>query len=526
MSNNPDDGGHVKSPSGDKIFIFDTTLRDGEQSPGASMNMQEKFRLAQQLVKLNVDIIEAGFPIASKGDFECVKNIADNVPEVQVAGLARWKKKDIDTAWDALNGGENPRIHTFLATSEIHLKHKLKMSRQQMLELAVESVAHAAGYTPNVEFSAEDATRSDLDFVCKVFETVIDAGAKTLNFPDTTGYALPNEFGEQIRYLMANIPNIDQAIISVHCHNDLGLAVANSLAAIQSGARQVETTINGIGERAGNTAMEELVMTLRTREDQMALHTDIVTEHIHATSRLVSTITGMPVQPNKAIVGANAFAHESGIHQDGVLKERTTYEIMNPKDVGITEGNLVLGKHSGRHALKDRIVALGYKLSDDELNRVFIRFKEVADVKKDMVDEDIEAILMDEVLRIPETYELVSLGVMSGSKTMPTAAIKMKIDGKESDTSKIGIGPIDATFRAIAELTATKSKLLYFAVSSITGGTDAQGEVLVRLEDEGKVVVGQGADPDIITAAAQAYLNGLNRIVYLKKEFAQPKKKS
>jgi 2-isopropylmalate synthase len=526
MSGHPDAGGRTKSPPGDKIFIFDTTLRDGEQSPGASMNMQEKFRLAQQLVKLNVDIIEAGFPIASKGDFECVKNIADNVREVQVAGLARCNKKDIDTAWEALKGGENPRIHTFLATSDIHLKHKLKMSRDQMLDLAVASVAHAARYTSNVEFSAEDATRSDLDFVCQVFEAVINAGATTLNFPDTTGYALPNEYGDQIRYLIANIPSIDKAIISVHCHNDLGLAVANSLAAIQAGARQVEATINGIGERAGNTAMEELVMTIRTRADQVGVHTDIVTEHIHSSSRLVSTITGMQVQPNKAIVGANAFSHESGIHQDGVLKERTTYEIMNPQDVGIFDGNIVLGKHSGRHALRDRIVALGYTLTEDELNRVFVRFKELADLKKEMVDEDIEAILMDEVLRIPETYELVSLGVMSGSKTMPTSAVKLKIDGQERKTAKIGIGPIDATFMAIAELTQTKSKLLYFAVSSITGGTDAQGEVLVRIEDDGKVVVGQGADPDIITAAAKAYLKGLNRIVYLKKESARTNKTS
>ena len=505
----------------DRIIIFDTTLRDGEQSPGASMNMQEKFRLAQQLVKLKVDVIEAGFPVASPGDFECVKNIADNITGAQIAGLARCNIKDIDTAWQALKNGENPRIHIFLATSDIHLKHKLRMNRDQVLELAIASVKHAAKYTSNIEFSAEDATRSDLDFVCKVFEAVIEAGATTLNFPDTTGYALPDEFGAQVKYLIKNVPNIHKAVLSVHCHNDLGLAVANSLAAINNGARQVESTINGLGERAGNTAMEELVMAIRTRSDLMQVTTDIVTEHIYPTSRMVTTITGMPVQPNKAIVGANAFAHESGIHQDGVLKERTTYEIMNPADIGISTGNIVLGKHSGRHALKDRIAVMGYTLEDDELNRVFDRFKEVADVKKEMFDEDLEAIMMDEVFRIPETYTLLNLGAMSGSKSLSTAAVKLLINGKEVQRSAIGIGPIDASFKAIAELVKTKSKLLYFSVSSITGGTDAQGEVLVRIEDEGKMVVGQGADPDIITAAAKAYLNGLNRLVYIKKEKAQ-----
>lgn len=502
----------------DKIIIFDTTLRDGEQSPGASMNMQEKFRLAQQLVKLNVDVIEAGFPVASTGDFECVRNIADNIREAQIAGLARANQKDIDVAWEALKKGANPRIHTFLATSDIHLQHKLRMSREQMLELAVASVKHARGYTGNVEFSAEDASRSDLDFVCKVFGEVIKAGATTLNFPDTTGYGLPDEFGDKIRYLMENTPGIEKAVVSVHCHNDLGLAVANSLAAVTNGARQVECTINGLGERAGNTAMEEVVMALRTRADRMKVHTDIVTEHIHASSRLVTTITGIPVQPNKAVVGSNAFAHESGIHQDGVLKERTTYEIMNPSDIGLTTGNLVLGKHSGRHAVKDRVVGLGYNLSDEELERLFVRFKAVADVKKQMFDEDLECIIMDEILRIPEAYQLISLGVMSGSRTLPTAAVRMMVHDEEKEGASLGVGPIDATFRAIAQLTQTSSTLLYFAVSSITGGTDAQGEVMVRIKDGDRVVVGQGADPDIITAAGKAYLNGLNRLVFLKDE--------
>jgi len=501
----------------EKIFIFDTTLRDGEQSPGASMNLQEKFRLAQQFVKMNIDVIEAGFPIASKGDFDSVKNIADNLKGIQVAGLARCNKNDIDTAWNALKGGEAPRIHTFLATSDIHLKYKLKMTEEEVLALAVDSVKYAAKYTSNVEFSAEDASRSNLDFVCQVFEAVIDAGARTLNFPDTTGYALPDEFGRQISYLMANIHNIHKAVLSVHCHNDLGLAVANSIAAVQAGARQIECTINGIGERAGNTAMEEFVMALRTRGDQFSYRTDVVTEHIHPTSKMVSTITGMNVQPNKAIVGANAFAHESGIHQDGMLKERSTYEIMNPKDIGLSSGELVLGKHSGRHALDDRIKSMGYSLNNEELARVFNRFKDVADLKKDMVDEDLEAILMDEVLRVPDAYEFISLGAMSGSGTLPSSAVRMKIHGKEVEAATIGVGPIDATFRAIAKLTETSSKLLYFAVSSISGGTDAQGDVMVRIEDNGKIVIGHGTDPDIITAAAKAYLNALNRLEFLKK---------
>ncbi|MFH7326273.1 2-isopropylmalate synthase [Desulfurivibrio sp. C05AmB] len=502
----------------EKVFIFDTTLRDGEQSPGASMNIHEKFRLAQQLVKLKVDVIEAGFPTASAGDFECVKNIADNIRGAQIAALARCNVKDIDNAWAALKNGENPRIHTFLATSEIHMKHKLRLSREQVLELAVASVRHAAKYTGNIEFSAEDASRSDLDFVCQVFRAVIDAGATTLNFPDTTGYALPDEFGAKIRYLIENIPNIDKAVISVHCHNDLGLAVANSLAAISNGARQVECTVNGLGERAGNTALEEVVMTLRTRPGQVAdVHTDIVTEHIYPTSRLVSTITGMVVQPNKAIVGANAFLHESGIHQDGVLKERSTYEIINPKDVGISTSNIVLGKHSGRHAIRDKIKELGYgELGEEELNRVFARFKAMADLKKEMFEEDLEAIVMDEVLRVPDSFKLLHLTAMSGSRSLPTAAVRLLVHGREKETASLGIGPIDATFRAIAQLTGTSSKLLYFSVSSITGGTDAQGEVMVRIEDNGKVVVGQGADPDIITAAAKAYLTGLNRLEYLK----------
>ncbi|MEW6219518.1 MAG: 2-isopropylmalate synthase [Thermodesulfobacteriota bacterium] len=502
----------------DRIIIFDTTLRDGEQSPGASMNMQEKLRLAQQLERLNVDVIEAGFPVASAGDFACVKAIADGVRGVQVAALARASEKDIDRAWEALAGAAAPRIHTFLATSDIHLRHKLKKSREEVLAMAQAAVRHAARYTSNVEFSAEDASRSDLDFVCQVFAAVIEAGATTLNFPDTTGYAMPAEFGAKIGYLMEHVPNIHRAVLSVHCHNDLGLAVANSLAAVAAGARQVECTVNGIGERAGNTALEEVVMAIRTRADLWPVHTGIATEHIYPTSRMVTTITGLVVQPNKAVVGANAFAHESGIHQDGVLKERTTYEIMNPADIGLTKGSLVLGKHSGRHALKDRTRELGYRLTDEEVDRVFVRFKDLADKKKEMFDEDLEAILMDEVFRIPDTYRLLSLGVMSGSGVLPTAAVCLEVGGQEHRASAIGVGPIDAAFRAIAEITATASRLLFFSVSSITGGTDAQGEVTVRLALDGRSVIGQGSDPDIITAAAKAYLNGLNRMEYLKRE--------
>ncbi len=505
----------------DKIFIFDTTLRDGEQSPGASMNMQEKLRLAQQLTKLQVDVIEAGFPASSPGDFECVKAIAEKVKGVQVAGLARANAKDIDTAWEALKGADSPRIHTFLATSDIHLRYKLKKTRDEVLEMAAAAVKHAARYTSNVEFSAEDASRSDLDYVCAVFSAVIEAGATTLNFPDTTGYALPGEFAEKIRYLITHIPNIHKAIVSVHCHNDLGLAVANSLAAIESGARQVECTINGIGERAGNTAMEEIVMAIKTRSDRLNLKTDIAAEHIYPTSRLVSSITGMLVQPNKAIVGANAFVHASGVHQDGVLKERSTYEIMNPHDIGLTKGGLVLGKLSGRHALKDRINTLGYSLTDDEIERVFGRFKDLAAKKKEVFDEDVEALLMDEVFRIPDTYRLLSLSVMSGCGVTPTSAVNLEISGREVSKAAIGVGPIDATFKAIAKMVGTTSKLLNFSVSSITGGTDAQGEVSVHLQQGDKVVVGQGSDPDIITASAKAYLNGLNRLEYLKNEMAK-----
>jgi len=504
-----------------RIVIFDTTLRDGEQSPGVSLNVEEKLQIGRQIEKLGVDVLEAGFPVASPGDFEAVKRVAQEIRGLQVAALARANAGDIDTAWEAIRGGENPRIHTFLATSDIHLRHKLRKSREQVLEMAPAAVAHAARYTSNVEFSAEDASRSDLDFLCKVFRAVIDAGATTVNFPDTVGYAIPGDFGRMIRYVMENTPNIHRAVLSVHCHNDLGLATANVLAAVSEGARQVECTINGIGERAGNSAMEEVVMALRTRADVLPYETGIETRNIVAASRLVSLLTGMVVQPNKAIVGANAFAHESGIHQDGVLKERTTYEIIDPKDIGLGRGALVLGKHSGRHALRAKLEELGYQLNDEDVGRVFARFKELADKKKELYPEDLEALVAEEVLRIPDRYRLAYLHVSGGSGIRPTATVAVEIDGQEQSGVSMGAGPIDAAYQAVACLTGTKSRLLRFAVNSITGGTDAQGEVTVRLEEDGLLVTGQGADPDIITASVKAYLNALNRLDYKKNNIRQ-----
>jgi len=412
------------------IKIFDTTLRDGEQSPGFSMNIAEKLRVAEQLERLNVDIIEAGFPISSEGDFISVREIAKKIRGPQIAGLARTEIGDIDRAWEALQYAENPLIHIVIATSNIHLKYKLMKSKGEVLDAAVKAVKHAKGYTPNVEFSAEDATRSDVDYLCKIFEAVIDAGATTINIPDTVGYSMPEEFGSLIRHISERVPNIDKASISVHCHNDLGLAVANTLAALKNGARRVECTINGIGERAGNASMEEIVMALRTRKDLHECDTNIHANHIYNTSRLLTHITGVPVQPNKAIVGSNAFAHESGIHQDGVLKEKTTYEIMTPESIGVSKSTLVLGKHSGRHAFRERLREIGYELGDENLNIAFKRFKEIADKKKTVFDEDIEAVIIDEILRIPDTYKLIYLNVISGSVTVPVATVQIEVGGK------------------------------------------------------------------------------------------------
>ena len=500
------------------IKIFDTTLRDGEQSPGASMNIDEKVRVAKQLEKLGVDVIEAGFPIASEGDFEAVRRIAKAVTRCEVAGLARANEKDIDRAWEALKLAKKPRIHTFIATSDIHLKFKLKKSRKEVLEAAVKAVKHACKYTENVEFSAEDAVRSDPAYLAKVVAAVISAGAKTVNIPDTVGYAIPSEFGNLIKYLKKNVPNIGKTVISVHCHNDLGLAVANSLAAIQNGAGQVECTINGIGERAGNASLEEIVMALKTRKALFGFDTDIVTEQLYSTSRLVSHITGIVVQPNKAVVGANAFAHEAGIHQDGMLKEKATYEIMTPESVGVSQSAIVLGKHSGRHAFKARLKELGYDLSEKDSELAFERFKKLADQKKEIFDEDLDAIVADEVLRIPDKYKLVYLNVSSGSVTVPTATVELEADGKNVLKAGFGVGPVDAVFKTIATITKTKSKLLRYSVDAITGGTDAQGGVTVRLEEGGKTAIGQGTDTDIIVASAKAYINALNKLEYRKKK--------
>ncbi len=496
------------------IKIFDTTLRDGEQSPGASMNIDEKLRIAHQLERLNVDVIEAGFPIASDGDFEAVKKVAQAVKGPQIAGLCRANDKDIDRAWEALKyAGERGRIHTFIATSDIHMQHKLKMSDEQVLETAVRAVKRAKGYTDNVEFSAEDAVRTRLPFLARVVEAVIEAGATTVNIPDTVGYTIPAEFFEIISYLRTNVANIDKAVISVHCHNDLGLAVANSLAALQAGAGQVECTINGIGERAGNCSLEELVMTLRTRQDVLSFTTNVVTEHIYAASKLLSTITGIMVQPNKAVVGANAFAHEAGIHQHGVIMEKSTYEIMTPESIGLHQNKLVLGKHSGRHAFTQRLEELGYDLNKEDTDRAFVRFKTLADQKKEMFDEDLDAIVADEIIRIPERFKLLQMSVSSGSFAAPTATIEMEVNGKVKKGALIGVGPVDAAFKTIKKLTDSKASLLAFNVGGITGGTDAQGECTVRLEENGREAIGQGAHPDIIVASAKAYINALNKLI-------------
>ncbi|MRR15409.1 MAG: 2-isopropylmalate synthase [Deltaproteobacteria bacterium] len=498
------------------VYIFDTSLRDGEQSPGNSMNTEEKLLLARQLEKLGVDIIEAGFPIASEGDFDAVRQIAREIKKSQVAGLARAGKADIDRAWQAIKHAAQPRIHTFISSSDIHLKYQLKKSRQQVLKEAVAAVKRARSYTPNVEFSPMDATRSDRDYLVEMVSAVIDAGAVTVNIPDTVGYAVPDEFGDLIAYLFAHVPNIGNTVISVHCHNDLGLAVANALAGIRNGARQVECTINGIGERAGNTAMEEIVMALATRKDMFGLSTQIKTDQIYKTSRLLTQITGIPVQPNKAIVGANAFAHESGIHQDGLIKEKITYEIMTPKSVGISDTHIVLGKHSGRAAIAHHLKKMGYILNDEQLTRVSAKVKELADIKKDIYDEDLQAILYEDIYRGEDKYNLVYLNVVSGNVAIPTATMEMQVGKEIVRDAGFGNGPVDATFAAIRNITKTNYPLLKYAVNAITGGSDAQGETMVQLKHNGHTVVGRGSHPDVIVASAKAYINALNRLEFLK----------
>ncbi|OIQ01195.1 MAG: 2-isopropylmalate synthase [Zetaproteobacteria bacterium CG06_land_8_20_14_3_00_59_53] len=496
----------------DRLYIFDTTLRDGEQSPGCSMNLDEKLRVAHALAALGVDIIEAGFPVASPGDFEAVHRIASEVKGPTIAGLARAHPKDIERAAEAIKPAAHSRIHTFIATSPIHMQAKLRMSPDDVVEMAVAAVKQARSLAAEVEFSAEDAGRSEMDFLCRIVEATIAAGARVINIPDTVGYMTPNEFGARIKELRERVPNSDKAIFSVHCHNDLGLAVANSLNAVENGARQVECTINGLGERAGNAALEEIVMILRTRSDRFSIETCIDTTKIVPTSKLVSQITGMPVQPNKAIVGANAFAHESGIHQDGMLKHQKTYEIMTPESVGWTTNRMVLGKHSGRAALKSRYAELGAQLDGDALNAVFEQFKRLADKKKDIFDEDLMAILEQGDDVAAERIKLLSLHAASGTGDTPVAAVELEIEGKSHKATAEGDGPVDAAFKAIKSMVEPNGKLLLYQVNAITAGTDAQGEVTVRLQDGDRIVNGQGKDTDIVVASAKALIDALNKL--------------
>ncbi len=498
--------------SNDRVIIFDTTLRDGEQSPGASMTGEEKLRIAKALERLRVDVIEAGFAIASPGDFAAVKAIADNIKDSTVCSLSRAVDADIERAAEALKGANSGRIHTFIATSPIHMQYKLRMQPDDVVAQAVYAVKKARNLCSDVEFSCEDAGRSEIDFLCRIIEAAIDAGARTINIPDTVGYAIPHQYADTIRQLLERVPNADKAIFSVHCHNDLGLAVANSLAAVVAGARQVECTINGLGERAGNAALEEIVMAIKTRQDLLGVHTNIDTPHILSTSRMVSGITGFPVQPNKAIVGANAFAHESGIHQDGVLKHRETYEIMSAQSVGWNTNKMVMGKHSGRAAFRSRLDELGIVLAGEaELNAAFARFKELADKKHEIFDEDLQALVSDTLAEeAPEHYKLVTLEVASKTGEVPQAQLVVSVEGHEQRASAEGSGPVDATFKAIEAIAASEATLLLYSVNAITKGTDSQGEVTVRLEKGGRIVNGNGADTDILVASAKAYINALN----------------
>jgi 2-isopropylmalate synthase len=499
----------------DRVQIFDTTLRDGEQSPGATMNIEEKLLVARQLERLGVDVIEAGFAASSEGDFEAVRRVSAAVKSPRVLSLARTREQDVDRALAAVEPAARPGIHIFIATSDIHLKHKLMMDRAQVVEAAVWAVDRARRHVDYVEFSAEDASRSDPDYLVDVFTAVIEAGASTINVPDTTGYALPEEFAALFRMLRERVPGADGVVWSAHCHDDLGMAVANSLAAVQAGARQVECTINGIGERAGNTAMEEVVMAIKTRADGFGVETGIVTEEIYATSLLVSQITGISVPANKAIVGANAFAHEAGIHQDGVLKYRQSYEIMAPESIGLASNRLVLGKHSGRHALTARVRALGLDTSGVDMNALFDRFKALADSKKDVYDEDVIALVAQESVRgVRDRYELVYLNVTASSMAVPHATVRLRVDGTDVLGHGIGDGMVDACFKVIGGLVGREPRLERYAVKAITGGTDALGEVTCMVSDGGVTVTGQGAHTDIIQASALAYVNAMNRLEY------------
>ncbi len=498
----------------DKLIIFDTTLRDGEQSPGASMTKEEKLRIARQLEKLGVDVIEAGFAAASPGDADAIHSIAKVIEHSTVCSLARANEKDVRAAGEAIKPAKKGRIHTFIATSPIHMQHKLRMTEDQVVERAVQAVKWAREYTDDVEFSAEDAVRSDMDFLVRIFDAVIQAGATTLNVPDTVGYSIPVLWGERFKQLIARVPNSDKVIWSTHCHNDLGMASANSLAAVMNGARQVECTINGLGERAGNASLEEVVMAIKTRRDIFTCDTTIDATQIVPTSKLVSSITGYPIQPNKAIVGANAFAHESGIHQDGVLKHRETYEIMRAEDVGWGANKMVMGKHSGRAAFRARLQELGIVLeNEDAVNAAFARFKDLADKKHEIFDEDLQALVSDEeATQVSEHYRLVAMGAHSETGSLPVARVVMSVGGKDHQADAQGGGPVDATFKAIEQIAKSGTELLLYSVNNITSGTDAQGEVTVRLSKGGRVVNGQGADTDIVVASAKAYLNALNKL--------------
>jgi 2-isopropylmalate synthase len=497
----------------DKVSIFDTTLRDGEQCPGASMNTAAKLEVARALAALGVDVMEAGFPIASPDDFHAVRTVAQDVRGPVICALARCLTEDIDRAAEALRGTPRPRIHVFLATSKIHRERKLEMAQKEILELAVAGVTRARGYVEDVEFSPEDATRTERDFLAQVVEAAITAGAATINIPDTVGYAVPEHLDRVIRQLLEDVPNIDKAVLSVHCHNDLGLAVANSLAAVRAGARQVECTINGLGERAGNCSLEEFVMALKVRQDLYGLTTGVRTERLYPTSRLVSAVTGMAVQRNKAIVGENAFAHEAGIHQHGMLKDRRTYEIIDPAEVGAVRSRLVLGKHSGRHALAAHVKELGYQLTDEQLDACFDQFKVLADKKKEVFDEDIAALVDDLVKEVPKVYVIDSFHVSSGSATIPTAAVRLRKNGELLEDAACGDGPVDAVYKTISRIVGISPTLTDYHIRAVTGGRDAQGEVNIEASHEGRTYRGRAASTDIIEASAQAYLDVLNRIV-------------
>ncbi|MGE5328943.1 MAG: 2-isopropylmalate synthase [Deltaproteobacteria bacterium] len=495
------------------IKIFDTTLRDGEQTPGVNLNVKEKLEIAKQLAVLKVDIMEAGFPIASPGDFEAVKTIAQNIKCVTICGLSRALEKDIDKAWEALQYAESPRIHVFLATSDIHMKYKLKMTPDEVVERAVNMVKYAKKFCPDIEFSAEDAGRSDPVFLYRIFTEVIKAGATVLNVPDTVGYTMPREFGALIKGIRENVIDIEKVDISVHCHNDLGLSVANSLAAIENGATQIECTINGLGERAGNAAVEELIMSLATRKDYYNIDFNIDTTQISKTSRLVSTMTGINCQPNKAVVGANAFAHESGIHQHGVLSEKSTYEIMTPESIGLTQNKMVLGKLSGKHALEDRLKDLGYNLTPEEIAEAFEKFKQLADRKKEVSDRDIEALIQDKSTSIPQIYELDSFQINSGKRLIATAVISLKKDDQIITEAATGDGPVDAAFNTVERITGMQLKLEDYNLRAVTEGKDALGEVKVKISMGEKMAAGRGISTDIIEASILAYLNAINKMI-------------